>query len=380
MSSIPSLLDIQAMPSRTFRVQKLKEYTCPICRRTYEKRNSLNRHIKNKHVTKLQCFFCEKTFTADRISRREAHMLKAHNYPVPERSLQVPLDASMDVDGSNLNFKRGAQSSRTVDHVTPVFAPSPVDLASLFPVEEPDISGIPLVHLPGSPLPSGYLTPLQDERSPPVPQTSETEVRDLLSPFSRLEGQSCLDVGSLPPTMETPYPVLSTLSESEQHCLTSWEASRRPLPQSYDTPQMADAPAVSDTETQAAVVSIAPMVEIGTSTVCPSVPFPSDSLESPVAGQEFPAVDLWAGPVVEPEPVAPTQDPTDPQFLFYGAPSQWDNSLMAGVSNGYRVEFSARPCIQVTMTEWLTLPDGREYSLVSTWLAESSSQWGLFWP
>ena len=94
------------------------------------------------------------------------------------------------------------------------------------------------------------------------------------------------------------------------------------------------------------------------------------------------------GPAVQPNPIAPSpdpSDPTDPHFFFHGAPSQWDDSptgrllqeareqAMAGIQNGYRVEFSERRCIQVTKTEMLTLPDGTEYSLISTWLTESPS-------
>ena len=55
MSSIPSLLEFQAMPSRAFRLRQLKEYTCPVCRITYEKRNSLNRHIRARHEKHLPC-------------------------------------------------------------------------------------------------------------------------------------------------------------------------------------------------------------------------------------------------------------------------------------------------------------------------------------
>ena len=134
-----------------------------------------------------------------------------------------------------------------------------------------------------------------------------------------------------------------------------------------------------------------PEVEVGSSTFPLSASVPDDSLESSSVGKN-PEVDFWAeplGPAVRPDPIAPSpdpSDPTDPHFLFHGAPSKWDDSptgrllqeareqAMAGIQNGYRVEFSARRCIQVTKTEMLTLPDGREYSLISTWLTESSSQ------
>ena len=134
-----------------------------------------------------------------------------------------------------------------------------------------------------------------------------------------------------------------------------------------------------------------PEVEVGLPTFPLSASVPDDSLES-FSVRKNPEVDFWAeliGSAVQPEPIAPSpdpSDPTDPHFFFHGAPSQWDDSptdrlqqeareqAMAGVQNGYCVEFSACHCIQVTKTELLTLPDGREYSLISTWLTESPSQ------
>ena len=370
------------MPSRTFRLNKLREYTCPQCRRTYEKRNSLNRHIRSKHATKLQCFFCDKKFGADRNSRRATHMLRAHDYPVPERFLRGPLDASMDLD----SFQRENSIASFDDCVAPVSTPSQMDLASLFPMEEPDLAGIPSVHLPSSPLPSRCSTPVLDERPPPVSQTSETEVRDSLSEGPTLT--SSVEVEELLSAFEAHAP---SLSGNEPYGSTSGVASTKPLSPPIDTPQMALTPAVSDPETQAAVASIMPEVEVGSSTFPLSASVPDDSLESSSV-RKNPEVDFWAeplGPAVQPDPIAPSpdpSDPTDPHFFFHGAPSQWDDSptgrllqeareqAMAGIQNGYRVEFSARRCIQVTKTEMLTLPDGREYSLISTWLTESSSQ------
>ena len=110
-------MDIQAMPTRSCSVWHLREYTCPVCRAAYGKRNSLNRHSKAKHVPKLKCFFCE-MFPADRNTRRSLHMLKTYNYPVPETYLQGPLN-------SHLDFNLMGNSIRVLpnnEYVAPVLA------------------------------------------------------------------------------------------------------------------------------------------------------------------------------------------------------------------------------------------------------------------
>ena len=43
---------------------------------------------------------------------------------------------------------------------------------------------------------------------------------------------------------------------------------------------------------------------------------------------------------------------------------------MQDAQNGYRVEFSAISCTQVTKVEYFTAPDGGEYSLIFTGLSE----------
>ena len=46
-------------------------------------------------------------------------MLKAHDYLMPERFLQMPLDASIDVD----SFQRDKSTTSVVDYVDPVSIP-----------------------------------------------------------------------------------------------------------------------------------------------------------------------------------------------------------------------------------------------------------------
>ena len=256
MSSIPSLPNLQTMPCREFRLQKLREHTCTICPATYEKRNSLNRHIKNKHVQKLKCFFCDNKFPADRNVRRTLHMLKQHQYPVPEQFLQGPLDPSLDINPVR-NFTRVPPSrSATSDQCyTSVSTPCPdsspsYDLQSLFPVDEPDLSGIPSIYLPSSPSPTRSSTPLVDERPHFPAKTSETEVGTYSLLFPK---------GATPAPM---MPVVSSLPGSMPVGQTSRVASSPPLPQAIVAPQPPVAPTVSDPETQEAVASILPQLDI----------------------------------------------------------------------------------------------------------------------
>ena len=153
--------------------------------------------------------------------------------------------------------------------------------------------------------------------------------------------------------------------------------------------QISAPPTVSEAKTEAAVASILPEVEFDSSTSPTFAIFLEDSVESPAAqGTEDTVLlevsaDFLAEPYV---PVAPKpsvkqteEDTTDPVSFNYGAPSQWDDSptgrllqegrarAMQGVQNGYRVQFSAIQRTQVTKDEYFRAPDGKEYSLISTW-------------
>ena len=183
MSSIPSLLDLQALPSREFRLRKLKEYTCTVCRATYETRNPLNRHIRSKHVPKLQCFFCDKNFPVDRNTRRALHMLQADSYPVPEQFLQEPFNpqCTCSQDGDWCVKPCDWQFVYLKLFHWCGHCPS-LDLAGLFPVEETDTSGVQSVRLPSSPVPYRCSTPLLDDQPPFVSQTSDAEVGNVVQP------------------------------------------------------------------------------------------------------------------------------------------------------------------------------------------------------
>ena len=274
-------------------------------------------HIKNKHVQKLKCFFCDKKFPADRNVRRTLHMLKQHQYPVPEQFLQGPLDPSLDINPVR-NFTRVPPSrSATSDQCyTSVSTPCPdsspsYDLQSLFPVEEPDVSGIPSIHLPSSPSPTRSSTPLVDERPPSPAQTSETEV-----------GTSSL---LLPKgvTAALMMPVVSSLPGSMPVGQTSRVASSPPLPQAIVAPQPPVAHTVSDPETQEAVASILPQSEIDHS----DDPLLADSAMDPWFPQ---TEDQEAGLPIQQSPSFPLirrrRTPTlwwkILPFFFHGAPSQ----------------------------------------------------------
>ena len=340
-------------------------------------------------------------------------MLKSHRYPVPETFLSGPLNSCLDFNLRDSSINVISNSDYVVP--APAQVSTPTDLAALFPVEEPDFSGIPSVHLPSSTTPSRCSTLLMDEQQAPGPQTTDSEVGNVLPPSpleatavqpptvaSTPEGRPTLslfsdaDVGNrLPPVLleefaMTPAPANSSETGSDPPRVTSGVASTQPLPLAIVAPQMSAPPTVSDAETEAAVASILPEVEFESSTSTTFATFLEDSVESPAAQVtedtvllEVPA-DFLAEPYVPVEPTPSVQqteeDPTDPVAFFHGAPSQWDDSptgrilqeararAMQGEQNGYRVQFSAIHRTQVTKEEYYKAPNGEEYSLISTWV------------
>ena len=104
-------------------------------------------------------------------------MLKANHYPVTETLLSGPLNSCLDFNLRDSSINVISNS----DHVVQVSGPT--DLSALFPVEEPDFSGISSVHLASSTTPSRCSTPLMDEQQAPGPQTADSEVGNVLSPL-----------------------------------------------------------------------------------------------------------------------------------------------------------------------------------------------------
>ena len=333
-------------------------------------------------------------------------MLKCHNYPVPEAFLNGPLYPELDSD-------RVSNVVPVAPACTPAPDPTPIDLTALFPVEEPDVSGIPTIRLPSSPLPSGCSTPLLDEQPAPSPQTSvaevgtfpvqplETAVAPAPSDVSTPEGSAFGFVtdewvgnftqpGPVEDTTIHPIPMVSSAGSENTGFTSGVASSTASLPQAIVAPQPAPAAEVSDPETQRAVASILPVVDFAPLTTSPNATFLDGSAESPAAqvGEGDGVPREWIAevynPPVEPNSVPSTEDDVfDPNVFFHGAPSQWDDSptgrllqearqqAMLGIRSdqvGYRVEFSARHCIQVTKNEFWRQPSGGEYQLVTTWV------------
>ena len=161
MNSIPTLMTIRPEP-RLFDASRLNQWVCHRCGKDFEKKNSLNRHIRDKHIEKIKFDFCSYRVPKGRLARLDTHMLLKHNCPAPPLSSgPVPMTWFFH--------------NRPV--VTPMHSPSPApspamgDLSSLFPVEELDTSN-PLIILPSSPLPPPIAAPRPSSPQPitlPVP-------------------------------------------------------------------------------------------------------------------------------------------------------------------------------------------------------------------
>ena len=300
---------------------------------------------------------------------------------MPETFLSGPLNANLD-----FNLSEGFIIVIS-DLVVPVQVSAPTDLSSLFPVEEPDFSGIPSVRLPSSATPSDCSTPLMEEQQPPGPQTADSEVGNVLPQLplestavqpqnvaSTPDGLPTLTMFSnadvrnrLPPVLLEEFAITPAFADSSetgsaQTCCTSGVASTQPLPQAVVAPQLSLPPTVSQAETEATVATILPEVEIDFSTVPTFATFLEDSEESPAAQAaegavllEIPVAAFRAEPLTTAAPpplVQPTkEDPTDPRAFFHGAPSQWDDSptgrilqearvrAIENAQNVYRVQF-----------------------------------------
>ena len=78
---IPALMNVVPRVDR-LRFNQLRCYTCIQCGRSFEKKQSLKRHITDKHVTKISCDFCGYKVGASRRSLMDRHLLLKHRFPV----------------------------------------------------------------------------------------------------------------------------------------------------------------------------------------------------------------------------------------------------------------------------------------------------------
>lgn len=322
----------------------------------------MQRHIKDRHLEKLSCELCSFKVPKGRQARLERHMLQKHNFPVPPAFMRQTTTAVTPVK---------EEERFDVDNIclTPMPSPDPAhvpDLSHLFPVEEPDVSGIPLIPIPDSPKAiSRSSTPLLDE----LP----------LSPFPATAG-NIPSPGAPEAEVSIPWSP-APLTESELK-LTIPAASTLPSQTPAEDPAIPE-PETSTPEVLAAVASILPDLE----SEAPFDPLPDQPVSAPLdifaeACRQIPPEILEAHPApadYEPVPV----DPNDPRYFFHGAPSEFeddssnarlirearDRALNSWYGN-YRVEFSAMNIFCVQKKEMVTLPDGTEYSLTTYWCEE----------
>ena len=382
MNTIPSLMTIRPEP-RIFHASRLNQWVCHQCGKDFEKKNSLNRHIRDKHIEKIKCDFCNYQVPKGRLARLDRHMLLKHKFPAaPLSSGPMPMMCFFD------------NHSAVTPMPSPSPAPSPAmeDLSSLFPVEELDVSNIPEITLPSSPLPSPIAAPrpsspqstIPSSPSPflpphPVPSTSPAPISRSSTPLlDELPISQLPDLDEVEFSQDPTNPELAAacaaavphVLESEPNGYTPpMAAASKPSPVSPDQPQQRNA------EVEEAVRSLLPYLEDKATSSPLLVPDYSSELDVQETSGASASLDAASeGPT--PTPL----DPNDPRHFFHGAPSVSDNSetarlireardrAMRAEFDGYRVEFSVLNVLCIQKKESITLPDGTVYSLTSCWL------------
>ena len=78
---IPALMNVVPRLDH-LKFNQLRCYTCIQFGRSFEKKQSLKRHITDKHETKISCDFCGYKVGASRRSLMDRHLLLKHCFPV----------------------------------------------------------------------------------------------------------------------------------------------------------------------------------------------------------------------------------------------------------------------------------------------------------
>lgn len=387
MSRIPSLLEVKLRPVRpgntAFHVHKLKTYECLQCGASFEKDRNLKEHIRNVHVKKIKCDFCNYRVAPRRMSRLTNHMQKKHNFPAPVKTALQPQSLEVSTGDPGLGS--------TVSHI------------SLLPIVDCDWSGVPHVTLPSSlppsPIPTRSSTPVQDELPfLPLYPDFESESTPLLSSMQSEVTACSSALPDVPAPVLEPAPNSNDILEIAVQSILPTHPST-PLDhliQSDPAPSMEPVP-TSDTELEAAVQSIisdpelentlAPIPDPDPETTLISIPDPTS--DQGLESQPYPMTAEAGIQVGSPRPHSPEflaselppTGPSDPRYFFYGAPSEWDDSpharlisearerAMRGWSNSdYSVNFTAMNLFAIQKVESVRLSDGTLYSLASYWV------------
>ena len=105
-------MEVQAIPS--FRTSLLRNYSCIVCGKSFERERYLKDHINSVHIKSVKCEFCEYTVAPRRRRRLQLHihMQRRHNFPLPPVMLsqnpemtvpdhQYEQTVSSDIGGTN---------------------------------------------------------------------------------------------------------------------------------------------------------------------------------------------------------------------------------------------------------------------------------------
>ena len=72
------------MPVARYRIVPM-QYACQICKKKFDKLDSVKRHHRDKHGAKIQCDFCPYSVARSRGKELDRHMATKHSFPAPVR-------------------------------------------------------------------------------------------------------------------------------------------------------------------------------------------------------------------------------------------------------------------------------------------------------
>ena len=373
-------MDLQAVPTKPFRVSLLATYPCLLCGKTFDRKRYVKDHIRAAHVKTLKCEFCNYICTPRRKQRMVEHQMKKHDFPIPFRVHQARAAARAQV--------RQVETVPIRPFVAPPAVSMPVVPSCVIPETVPAVPPRVLSEtvpaMPQSVRTETVTTSTCHDMDLETPETDEIE----LDFDTSLSFESDLMIDRPAPSCPTPAP---EYFDPPTPCLDEHTPPQLPLFPELDlegiapfsplrpdqsplrdlvdqtevVPEVASsttsAPALCpEAELQAAVQSILPSSDMETAVgpvaqdsspghiadpePCPllSAPAPSDPAPVPMdvpsadilseamaqANIEVPEtsnVEVQPNPEFEAIPLPPT-GPADPRYFFYGAPSLEDDA------------------------------------------------------